>query len=279
MRKTYEKLKERCAYLLEPGTADSGWAKAIDVFITLIIVVNIAVLVIDTVPDIPFYYKQQFFLLEVFTVIFFTVEYLLRIWIAPVTEEYSRFRRPRLSFMLSFYGIVDLLAILPFYLNYLFGLNYYYLMVFRLFRIFKLFRYFTALQLLGRVFKAKFQELMFALFFIVIMLIFVSFLMFYVENKAQPEVFRSIPETMWWGIITLTTVGYGDMHPITPIGKFLGGVIALMGIGLFALPAGILAGGFSSELQKIAEEDKQGNSSEGPSTCPYCGKNIKGPGE
>lgn len=275
MRKTYQKLKERCAYLLEPGTAESGWAKAIDVFITLIIIVNLTVLIIDTVPDIPLYYRQNFYLLEVFTVLFFTIEYMLRIWIAPVTEVYSRFKRPRVGFVLSFYGIVDLLAILPFYLNYMFGLNYYYLMVFRLFRIFKLFRYFTALQLLGRVFRAKFQELMFALFFIVIMLIFVSFLMFYVENKAQPEVFRSIPETMWWGIITLTTVGYGDMHPITPIGKFLGGIIALMGIGLFALPAGILAGGFSTELQKIAQEDTEKDSKESSTTCPHCGKQLK----
>ncbi|GCD79989.1 ion transporter [Schleiferia thermophila] len=275
MRKTYQKLKERCAYLLEPGTAESGWAKAIDVFITLIIIVNLTVLIIDSVPDIPLYYRQNFYLLEVFTVLFFTIEYVLRIWIAPVTEVYSRFKRPRVGFVLSFYGIVDLLAILPFYLNFMFGLNYYYLMVFRLFRIFKLFRYFTALQLLGRVFRAKFQELMFALFFIIIMLIFVSFLMFYVENKAQPEVFRSIPETMWWGIITLTTVGYGDMHPITPVGKFLGGIIALMGIGLFALPAGILAGGFSTELQKIAQEDTEKDSKEASTTCPHCGKQLK----
>ncbi|MGK0638042.1 ion transporter [Schleiferia thermophila] len=275
MRKTYQKLKERCAYLLEPGTAESGWAKAIDVFITLIIIVNLTVLIIDSVPDIPLYYRQNFYLLEVFTVLFFTIEYVLRIWIAPVTEVYSRFKRPRVGFVLSFYGIVDLLAILPFYLNFMFGLNYYYLMVFRLFRIFKLFRYFTALQLLGRVFRAKFQELMFALFFIIIMLIFVSFLMFYVENKAQPEVFRSIPETMWWGIITLTTVGYGDMHPITPVGKFLGGIIALMGIGLFALPAGILAGGFSTELQKIAQEDTEKDSMEASTTCPHCGKQLK----
>lgn len=275
MRKTYQKLKERCAYLLEPGTAESGWAKAIDVLITLIIIVNLTVLIIDTVPDIPLYYRQNFYLLEVFTVLFFTIEYMLRIWIAPVTEVYSRFKRPRVGLVLSFYGIVDLLAILPFYLNFIFGLNYYYLMVFRLFRIFKLFRYFTALQLLGRVFRAKFQELMFALFFIIIMLIFVSFLMFYVENKAQPEVFRSIPETMWWGIITLTTVGYGDMHPITPVGKFLGGIIALMGIGLFALPAGILAGGFSTELQKIAQEDTEKDSKEASTTCPHCGKQLK----
>lgn len=272
MRKKYKKIQRYFAHLLEPDTADSGLAKAVDIFITAIILLNITALIVDTVPGIPFFYKENFLFFEFFTVTVFSIEYLLRIWIAPVTDKYSAESRPRLSFITSFYGVIDLLAIMPFYLNYLFGMNYYFLMVFRLFRLFKLFRYFTALQLLGRVFRAKFQELFFALFFIIIMLIFVSFTMYYVENKAQPEVFRSIPETMWWGIITLTTVGYGDMHPVTPIGKFLGGIIALMGIGLFALPAGILAGGFSSELQKIAESkdstDMQGH------RCPHCGKQL-----
>lgn len=272
MKEKYKKIQRYFAHLLEPDTADSGLAKAVDIFITTIILLNITALILDTVPDIPFFYKENFLFFEIFTVIIFSAEYLLRIWIAPVTEKYSVFKKPRLRFIISFYGIIDLLAVMPFYLNYLFGLNYYFLLVFRLFRLFKLFRYFTALQLLGRVFRAKFQELFFALFFIIIMLIFVSFTMYYVENKAQPDVFRSIPETMWWGIITLTTVGYGDMHPVTPIGKFLGGIIALMGIGLFALPAGILAGGFSSELQKIAESQELSERSN--HTCPHCGKEL-----
>ena len=273
MEKNYKKIQRYFAHLLEPDTADTGLAKAVDIFITTIILLNITALIVDTVPGIPFFYKENFLFFEIFTVIIFSLEYVLRIWIAPVTDKYSVSKKPRLSFIISFYGIIDLLAIMPFYLNYLFGLNYYFLMVFRLFRLLKLFRYFTALQLLGRVFKAKLQELFFALFFIIIMLIFVSFTMYYVENKAQPEVFRSIPETMWWGIITLTTVGYGDMHPITPIGKFLGGIIALMGIGLFALPAGILAGGFSSELQKIA--DNQETKDKAYCTCPHCGKTMR----
>ncbi len=272
MKNNYKKIQRYFAHLLEPDTADSGLAKAVDIFITTVILLNITALILDTVPDIPFFYKENFLFFEIFTVIIFSAEYLLRIWIAPVTEKYSVFKKPRLRFIISFYGIIDLLAVIPFYLNYLFGLNYYFLLVFRLFRLLKLFRYFTALQLLGRVFRAKFQELFFALFFIIIMLIFVSFTMYYVENKAQPDVFRSIPETMWWGIITLTTVGYGDMHPVTPIGKFLGGIIALMGIGLFALPAGILAGGFSSELQKIAESHESSEKSN--LICPHCGKEL-----
>ncbi|MFN3952790.1 MAG: ion transporter, partial [Thermaurantimonas sp.] len=180
MKEKYKKIQRYFAHLLEPDTADSGLAKAVDIFITTIILLNITALILDTVPDIPFFYKENFLFFEIFTVIIFSAEYLLRIWIAPVTEKYSVFKKPRLRFIISFYGIIDLLAVMPFYLNYLFGLNYYFLLVFRLFRLFKLFRYFTALQLLGRVFRAKFQELFFALFFIIIMLIFVSFTMYYV---------------------------------------------------------------------------------------------------
>ena len=103
---------------------------------------------------------------------------------------------------------------------------------------------------------------------ILIMLIFASSVMYYVENEAQPEAFSSIPETMWWGVATLTTVGYGDVTPVTPLGKLLGGAVALIGVGLFALPAGILAGGFADALEQGREAKAA------KSVCPHCGESL-----
>ena len=276
-REHYIKFRKRVAFLLEPGTAESGWAYFVDFIIATLVIVNIAALAIDTVPDIPLFYKEHFVLLELITVGVFTLEYILRIWIAKDVEAYRNKKFPRVAFIISFFGIIDFLAILPFFAFYVLGVNYYFLLVLRLFRLLKLVRYFTALQLMGRVLHSKKQELFVAVFFIFVLLVFVSFLMYYVEHKAQPEAFTSVPDTMWWGIITLTTVGYGDVYPITPMGKLLGGFIALMGIGLFALPAGILASGFSQELKTIAvvnPEDEEAIETKKITTCPHCGKEL-----
>ena len=135
----------------------------------------------------------------------------------------------------------------------------------RLFRLFKLGRYSAAIKLFGRVLKAKREELFITAFAIFIILTISSSLLYYVEHKAQPEVFSSIPAAMWWGVATLTTVGYGDIYPITTLGKFLGAIISLLGIGLFAMPAGILSAGFIEEIRKTKETAK---------TCPHCGEKL-----
>ena len=111
-------------------------------------------------------------------------------------------------------------------------------------------RYSKSMKMLGNVFNAKKSELFVSVFIVLILLLISSSLMFFAEHKSQPEAFSSIPATMWWGISTLTTVGYGDMYPITPFGKFLGAIISLLGIGMVALPAGILASGFSEEISR-----------------------------
>jgi voltage-gated potassium channel len=131
-------------------------------------------------------------------------------------------------------------------------------------------RYSSSLTVLVKVIRSKKEELTITLFSGLILLIIASSLVYIVEHDAQPEVFSSIPASMWWGTVTLTTVGYGDIYPKTMFGKFLGAFISILGIGLFALPAGIIASGFSSELQKP---------STGPTICPYCGKDIHSPNE
>ena len=154
---------------------------------------------------------------------------------------------------MSFLGVVDLFAIFPFYLPFVFPIDLRIirlLRIVRMFRVFKMGRYSVALQTLGRVLKAKRAELTMTLSVTAILLIISGSLMYYVENPAQPEVFSSIPQALWGGVATLTTVGYGDVYPITAIGKLLAAIIAVLGVGLFALPAGILGSGFVEDLKK-----------------------------
>ncbi len=167
-------------------------------------------------------------------------------------------------------AIVDLLAILPFYFRFL-AIDLRFLRIFRLmalFRMFKIARYLHALTIFRRVLKDRKEQLVLSFIFILFVLVVISFVMFYAENEAQPEKFSSIPATMWWGIATLTTVGYGDVVPITSLGKFLGGVFAIAGVGLLALPAGILSSGFFEMLHDKGSGGKSTN------VCPHCGKEI-----
>ena len=166
-------------------------------------------------------------------------------------------------------AVVDLLAILPFYLPVL-GVDLRFvraLRLFRLFRMLKMARYSSSLQTLVSVLRSRKQQLVIALTFSLIMLLFASSVVYYVEHETQPHKFSSIPHAMWWGVCTLSTVGYGDIHPITPVGKAFGGIIAFIGIGLFALPAGILAGGFAEWAEKHGDEAST-------VTCPNCGEQI-----
>lgn len=152
--------------------------------------------------------------------------------------------------------VIDLLAIAPFYLSFVYVdfriLRL--LRVFRLLRIFKVARYVRALNLLVLVLKRKRDELILVFVILIFLLIIASTAMYYCENAAQPEKFSSIPESMWWAIITLTSVGYGDIVPITAIGRVVGGVIAVIGVAFFAIPTGILASGFSQEFATIPED-------------------------
>ena len=141
--------------------------------------------------------------------------------------------------------------------------------LFRLFRILKLARYSESLQTFVDVLRLKKEELMLMLFAIIILLIISSSLVYEAENEAQPEAFSSIPAAMWWGVVTLGTVGYGDIFPITPMGKLIGSFVVILGIGLFALPTGILASGFAEVLAKRKEERQKGRE-----MCPHCGRYI-----
>jgi voltage-gated potassium channel len=191
-------------------------------------------------------------LIEAVTVAVMVVEYLLRLWAAPEREA-SGGQEPwaaRLRYATSFVGIVDLLAALPGLLALVVPIPVDLLRLLRLLRLLKLARYTPALSLFAAVIRNEGRSLLATLLVVAVMIVLESAVMYVLEREAQPKVFASIPHAMWWAIVTIATVGYGDMFPVTPAGKVFGGAVMVIGIALFAVPAGILATGFASEIRK-----------------------------
>lgn len=246
-----------------------GISLVFNLLLISIITLNAIAIVLHTVPDYNQQYSQLFAQFEVFSVIFFTIEYVLRIWVCVENDRYRHWFWGRLRYVVSAGALIDFLAIFPFYFT-LFATDLATVRILRLFRIFRLFRisrYSHAFRVIQRVIDDKKEELILSLVFVVFMLIIVSSVMYYVEHPAQPQVFSSIPATMWWGVSAMTTVGYGDMHPITPLGKLLGGIAAILGILLFALPTGIVTSGFLEQLRT----NRTGLAGR---RCPHCGREL-----
>ncbi|AJI46778.1 ion transporter [Francisella philomiragia] len=173
----------------------------------------------------------------------FSIEYIIRLIIA----------RRKLVFIFSFYNVIDFIAIfLPLILS-LFGINSHELIVLRLLRVFKIFQNTAIMNRLINVFKKIYLELLVSYCLIFVILIISCILMFYAEHEAQPQVFSSISNTLWWGVITLTTVGYGDMYPITLLGRLIAAIVSMLGIGVFAIPSGLIGGAFIDEIRQERE--------------------------
>ena len=207
---------------------------------------------------------------EYFSVIFFTIEYFVRLWVCVENEKYRHPLWGRIRYMFSAGALIDLLAIMPFYLSN-FTSDTSLIRILRLFRIFRLFkfsRYVHALKVIESVFKDKREELILSFVFFIFTLLIASSTMYYIENPAQPNVFSSIPATLWWGVTTITSVGYGDAYPITPLGKLLGGIVAVAGVAMFALPTGIFVSGFNEHI-KSSKQDKKDFK-----FCPHCGEQL-----
>lgn len=265
-------LRRRLYLTLEPTEKGGLIERIFEFFLVIIIVLNILAIVLDSVKQIRAEYDDLFTKFEMFSIIFFTVEYVLRIYSIVEHPKYNDPVTGRWKFATTPIAIIDLLAFLPFYLIF-FPIDLRFLRIFRLmavFRLFKIARYLHALKIFREVLADRKEQLVLSFIFILFVLVIISFVMFYAEHDAQPKDFSSIPATMWWGIATLTTVGYGDIVPVTTLGKLLGGLFAIAGVGLLALPAGILSSGFYERLHKSLGTE---NSNDGK-TCPHCGKNI-----
>lgn len=249
-------------------------SKAFDWLILSLIGLNIVALVAESVQPVEDALYAAFRALDVVTVVVFTIEYLARMWSCTAAPEINRPIADRLRYARRPMLLIDLFAVAPYYLPFL-GTHLVILRTLRLlhfFRIAKVSRYTESLRLIVRVFRRKKQELVVTGFVTSLLLIVTSSLMYFAERAAQPELFSSIPATMWYSIVTLTTVGYGDVYPITDLGRILGGVTAVIGIGFFALPTGILGAGFVEELEQGRLEE--GRRARKSGLCPHCGEPL-----
>lgn len=236
-------------------TADF-WGKAIDLFLIALIAVNVAAVVLETVESIHARFRTEFAVIEFVSVVIFTVEYAIRLWTCVENEEFAGARSPRLKYALSPMAIIDLIAILPFYLSIFVTFDLRFLRVLRLLRVFKLTRYSNAMSMLLQVFREEASAFFAGFFILMVLLILAASGAYLVEHDTQPEKFGSIPHAMWWAMATLTTVGYGDVTPITPTGQIFGALVTVIGVGMAALPAGILASGLADQLRRRREELK-----------------------
>jgi voltage-gated potassium channel len=223
-----------------------------DRFMIALILLNILAIMLETVASINASYENIFYYFEVFSVAVFTIEYMLRVWSCTEDKDndYSNPITGRIKYIMSPMAIIDLLAFLPFYLTMFFAIDLRILRILRMLRLLKLTRYSEALSVVWAVLTKQRRALTAAFFIMLVALLFTSSIIYLFEHKVQPEKFSSIPESMWWALATLTTVGYGDVTPITNGGKLFAGMTMILAIGLAALPIGVIATGFANEIQK-----------------------------
>ncbi len=262
----YMSVRRRVHEIVAVAGPGDTLSRVFDVSIVALILLNVAAMIFESVAVIREAMGSAFTIFEYISVIIFSLEYLFRIWSCVEDPRYAHPVFGRLRFARTPLALVDLLAVLPFYLPFV-RMDLRMLRILRIMRIArlaKLGRYSDSLQTLGRVVGTKKEQLISTVFILLILLVIASCLMYYAEHDTQPDSFSSIPVAMWWAVTTLTTVGYGDVLPVTLIGRLMGAVIAVLGIGMFALPTGILGAGFVEEM----ERRKQSR------CCPHCGKEL-----
>lgn len=246
----------------------------VNVFIISLIALNSLAIILHSVPEIREQPQLAIFFIdfEIVSVLLFTVEYILRVWACVESEEYRHPVWGRIRFMFSAWALIDLLAILPFYLTMFttdFGLIRM-LRVLRVVRLYRLTKYSQALSMIKKAINYTKEELILSYTFLLFAMLIASSIIYYLEHQVQPEAFSSIPKAMWWGVVTMTTLGYGDVYPVTVLGKVFGGFVAILGVALFSLPTGILASGFIEQINSNKREKKQSKTTK----CPHCGEDI-----
>jgi voltage-gated potassium channel len=253
---TQHRIRRRTFDVLERADDGDRLSQLLDLCLISLILLSATAIILESIEPIYAAYQSWFFYFETFTVGVFSIEYLLRLWCcveaAPTGEKAWRYR---LRYMRSGAALIDLAAIFPFYLM-LFGaggLDMRFLRMFRLLRVLKLTRYSAALNILGQALKENARPLAAAFFILLMVMLVAATGMYHFEREAQPEAFSSIPAAMWWAFATLTTVGYGDITPITAGGRVFGALITVLGLGMVALPTGILASAYTEQLRRRSE--------------------------
>jgi len=266
----YNKTKARVHSLLHPEiVGDTNWDKIINIFIVVLIFLNVLAVMLETIENLHKKYETFFVWFDRISVYIFTIEYVLRVWSSTHDSKYKGSITGRIKYMLSPAALIDLLAFLPYYIHVFIGLDLRMLRILRLMRFFRLFRltaYTQSAQMIYNVFKSRFKDLLLSFVLAIFLIIIASCLLYFAEHNAQPDSFSSIPATIWWAVVTLTTTGYGDMYPITALGKVLASAIMLIGVTFIALPPAIITAGFLDELKFYRKY--KGHS------CPHCGKPL-----
>ena len=243
-------LRRRVYDVLEAGRGDSTLATVVENLLVVLIFINVAAFVLESVPSIKARHAGLFTAINWTSVGIFTIEYILRLWSCVEVPFLKRLPplKARLKYATRPFLIIDLLAIVPSYLSFLLPMDWRVLRVLRLFRFLKLARYSPAMNTLVRVLANERRSLTGALLLVLTLLLFAASIMHYIESDAQPDKFGSIPQSAWWAIVTLTTVGYGDTVPVTDLGRLVGGITMLSGLIVLALPIAIIATGFAQEV-------------------------------
>ena len=264
-------MKKRIFEIISKADDGDAASRIFDGFIMALIALSVLSIVLESFESLAQRYEAIFSAFEAFSVCVFTAEYALRIVTADLL--YPSSRHPRLRYVFSFMAVVDLVTILPFFLPFVsadmcFLRMFRFLRIARLLRVFKLGRYVEALHVIGEVIAQSASQLVMSIVICSFVMLFSSIVMYTVENPVQPEQFPNILASLWWAICTLTTVGYGDVYPVTAAGKLFASIISLVGIGIIAIPTGIISAGFTTMLGKKSEDIEQRH------YCPYCGHKI-----
>jgi voltage-gated potassium channel len=269
-------LRRRLHAVLEATPEGERAGRIASAGLMTLIGLNVVALTLESVSAVRAWSPTFFDGFESFSVAVFSVEYALRLWACVEDERYRGALGGRLRFALTPLPLIDLLAIVPFYLPML-PLDLRALRALRLMRVFRLLkvlRYSQSLMLLGRVFHIRRSDLIVTLTACLLLLIVSSTLVYFIERDAQPAAFSSIPAALWWGICTLTTVGYGDIYPVTDAGRLVAAFISMLAVGLFALPAGVLASGYAEVLRDVRTAAARGAAAGERHVCPHCGKDV-----
>ena len=247
-----QSIRKRTFEILDIGEKGDRLKQIVNILLISLISLSVLSVIFETLPDLHRQYESYFLNFEIASVIIFSIEYLARVWcsIENTDKDYAHPVWGRLRYMLTPMALIDLIVILPLYLGLFLTVDLRFMRVLRLLRIFKLTRYSSSMSLLIQVLTDEARSIGAALFLLCMLIIIASCLTYLAEHEAQPAVFSSIPATMWWAIITMTSVGYGDVTPITIMGKVLASVVSIISIGIVAIPAGILASGFSEAIRQ-----------------------------
>ena len=253
-RSSWERRRQLAYHLIDIGDMNDSWSKAYDILYTISIIINLFVSIAITFDAMELQYGSLLTWIEDVTVGFFTIDYVLRIWTAKLLYRTDNSWKAYWKYQFSFNGIIDFLSVIPYWAPMFFPAGaaaFRMLRVIRIFRLFRINAYYDSLNVIAEVLNSKKQQLISSVFILVILMIASSLCMYSVEHDAQPDIFQNAFSGIWWSVSTLLTVGYGDIYPITFLGKVLSIVITFLGVGMVAIPTGIISAGFVDQYSRI----------------------------